>query len=561
MENPTLRLCLLGQFELTGPDGLKGRFGSRLDEQLLAAIALAAPGPVPRAQIASMLWPHMDASNARKQVAYYLFHLRRRLKANGASEIVEDERDGLRLSQRVSLDTHVFIDLCDQAQRCQDASQQALLFEAAIAMYGSGLLPQISAAWVIPHQERFARLYGAVVRALAEPGKRSELLRAVVPEIHSTSSHEVRVAGADAVARRGSEGKDEVEALVSFTQQAGSGLSTGERGLWVERLRLKLPQIQDALSAAIAGGRLAEAAALLVPIWRYWQITGSPAAGADHLGPLLRAGYLPVGEPGARFMHALGTLEAYAGRLADAERHLTEATRLWHELERPREGLLSRANLGIAYFLHGDFTRSREVYAECISLARSLGDQALQVRLYLDAVRAAIRCRDVSGARRDLARRQKLLENISPTPPLDTAQNLVYGASISLLEGAYAQAREEAAQAGQIFAELGNSEGLALASQVVGRAAYWEGDLPEARRSMAEAVVQARLTGSTWLIGLSLGYLATVVQALGASEEAAEILGDAELLLKTIPDAGALTRARAEIEELKRQGAHKAPPD
>ena len=560
MHTPLWKLTLLGRFDLEHAGTVVDRFGSRLDEQLLAMLALHTPAAVSRSELAASLWPHMDEIRARKQISYYLFQLRRRLRDCGLAKCPEDIRGSFRLSQDVVVDALAFLELLAQVVRNPEESRQTRLLDAAIAMYGAGLLPQISAAWLVPHQERFAHLYRIAVEASADREGRAAHLGGLASLLPSVAWQGGEVP-ADARGPAFSPASTDLrEDLLQYTEAAGIGLATDARSSWFESLRLRMPQIQDAVTKAVSEDRLAEAAGLLGPIWRFWQVNGIPAAGTALLQPVLDAGYVPVGEAGAKFLHALGTLGAFAGQLTEAQPHLREAIRLWDDLAKPQEGLRSRANLGIAYFQHGDFRKALDVFADCLSLARALGDDELQIRLYLDAARSAIRCHDAPGARRYLDRRRRLLDANPTVRSLDIAQNWVHSASVSLLEGAYPQALEEVLHAQSIFRELQNPDGLVLVAQVLGRIAYWNGRLAEARTYMEEAVTQARLLGSPWLTGLSLGYLATVIQAQGESEAASEILADAELLLETIPDSGALERARVEVEQLRSQGAHMAPP-
>lgn len=559
MKSSSWCLNLLGRFELEHAGAVVDRFGSRLEEQLLALLALHVPSAVSRSELAVSLWPHMDEVRARKQISYYLFQLRRRLRDSDLPNCVEDVRGSLRLSQDVAVDALVFLGLLAQAVRSPEEPQQTRLLDAAVAMYGAGLLPQVSAAWLTPHRERLAHLYRIAVEASADRGGRATYVSGLASMLPSVA-WQVGEVPTDAPGQASVPVSTALGDLLQYTKAAGLGLSTDARSSWLDSLRLRLPQIQDAATKAISEGRLAEAVALLGPIWRYWQVIGTPAAGTALLQPVLDAGYVPVGEAGARFLHALGTLGAFAGQLTEAQPHLREAIRLWDDLAKSQDGLRSRANLGIAYFQHGDFRKALDVFADCLSLARALGDDDLQIRLYLDAARAAIRCNDAPGARRYLDRRRRLLDANPSVRSLDIAQNWVHSASVSLLEGAYPQALEEALHAQSIFREHQNPDGLVLGAQVLGRIAYWNDRLAEARTYMEEAVTQARLLGSPWLTGLSLGYLATVTQAQGETEAASEILADAEQLLKTIPDSGALARARAEVEQLRSQGVHIAPP-
>lgn len=83
---PTFRLFLLGNFQLTGPDG-DADLSNKKVAGLLAYLALTAPKPQPREKLATVFWGSYFEAQARQNLRQALFRLRRIL---GEGALVSD---------------------------------------------------------------------------------------------------------------------------------------------------------------------------------------------------------------------------------------------------------------------------------------------------------------------------------------------------------------------------------------------------------------------------------------------------------------------------------------
>ncbi len=254
-----------------------------------------------------------------------------------------------------------FLRALARAARAAHKVDRDRALEEAIALFGAGLLPDIQAGWLAEHQERFQQLYRIAVDLLSSPDRRPQLLaelrEALPPIAWQLSGGEPEPAAAGAVPPDHQATLD--PQLLAFCVEAGVGLMSPQAPEWTQRLEARLPEIQAASDRALAQGRPDLAAQLNVPLWRYWRIRRTDAAGYSILHPILQAGPRPTGEAGARLLHAAGTLAAYAGRFEGADALLEATVGEWREL-RDFDGLFkSLANQAINQYLHGDRSRGR----------------------------------------------------------------------------------------------------------------------------------------------------------------------------------------------------------
>lgn len=566
------RLRLLGSFSLErGGERVCG-FGARLDEQLLAYLALQAPTAVARRDLVVLFWPRIATATALKNLSVTLFAIRKRLQEEGLpADVIDSARQSLRLDPLLAVDLQHFLRALARAARATHKADRGHALEEAIALYGAGLLPDMRAGWLTQHQERFQQLYRIAVDLLSSPDRRPQLLaqlRDTLPPIAwqlaggEPEQLSDAAASSDAPPEAPPPAPSNPHAtldpqLLTFCVEAGAGLVGPQAQEWTQRLEARLPEIRAASDQALAQGRPDLAAQLIVPLWRYWRIRRTDAAGYAILHPILQAGPRPTGEAGARLLHATGTLAAYAGRFEEADTLLEAAVGEWREL-RDFDGLFkSLANQAINQYLHGDAARALELYRQSIRLARAMAGDQFMVSLYYDAALAALRSHEAAAARDYLQRRLQLLQDRPQSERLlgDTYAHL---AAIDLLEDDLSAARAHVAEARATLDSHGLPTDKVLVHQLLGRIAYRSDQLPEAQRHFETALATARDSKQPVLVGTSLGFLAVVLQAQGQSAAAEEMMGDARQVFDLAADAGAMARFQAELAQLRDSAAAQA---
>jgi len=535
-------------------------FGARLDEQLLAYLALQAPTAVARRELVALFWPRIATATALKNLSVTLFAIRKRLQEEGLpATAIDGVRQSLRLDPLLAVDVQDFLRALARAVRAAHKGDRDRALEEAIDLFGAGLLPGIRASWLTAHQETFQQLYRVAVDLLSSPNRRPQLLAelrdALPPIAWQLAGDEIQPAAATPEHQDNQAMLD--PQLLAYSVEAGAGLTSPQAQDWLQRLDSRLPEILAGSEQALALGRPDLAAQLIVPLWRYWRVRGASAAGFAILDAILQAAPRTVGKAGAQLLHAAGTLAAYAGRFERADALLETAVSEWREL-RDLDGLFkSLANQAINHYLHGDAARALELYRQSIRLARAMAGDQFMVQLYHDAALAAVRAHDAVAARDYLQLRLHLLQDRPQSERL-LGETYAHLAAVDLLEDDLAAARAHAAEAQATISSHGLPADKVLIDQLLGRIAYLGGQLPEARQHLEAALDTARATKHPVLIGNSLGYLAVVLEAQGQSGAAAEMLGDATQVFELAADAGAVARFQAELAQLRASAAEQA---
>src|SRR6516165_3988020 len=157
--SPRFKLALLGNFELTGPDGVVDLPSKKL-AALLAYLACTAPRPQPREKLSSLLWGSHFEEQAKQNLRQALFRLRRALGQDALG------RDGEFVSLNAAI---VLSDVSRFEALVRDGSHDAL--SAAADLYRGHLIDDVAVAeegwadWLTAERERLLELaLGAMVR-------------------------------------------------------------------------------------------------------------------------------------------------------------------------------------------------------------------------------------------------------------------------------------------------------------------------------------------------------------------------------------------------------------
>ncbi|MEO8082653.1 MAG: tetratricopeptide repeat protein [Ardenticatenales bacterium] len=193
------RLNLLGRFNLeripssddaaaasSAPKTLT-TFSARLEERLLAYLALRPDTACARVTICEAFWPGVAEPKARKLLSLYLFHINQRLIEAGIADPIEDSRESLRLRSVIRTDVQEFAELVLAGMLALSPVERAQLLYRAVDMYGAGLLPSYEYAFVTPDRERMQTLYDQAVRTLARALDPSGELLVVLQNVPPTA--------------------------------------------------------------------------------------------------------------------------------------------------------------------------------------------------------------------------------------------------------------------------------------------------------------------------------------------------------------------------------------
>jgi DNA-binding SARP family transcriptional activator len=165
----TLRIKLLGSFELEREPGHPLRFPSRKCGELLAYLAINRGVTHAREHLAGVFWTDSTAERARHALNTTLWRVNRVLDSPCAPAC---DRGYLRVgSQTVAFNgASVWLDVAEFESRCELAEKEetpalrATLCSQAISFYRGDLLPDCYEDWCLVERERLQGLY---LRALA----------------------------------------------------------------------------------------------------------------------------------------------------------------------------------------------------------------------------------------------------------------------------------------------------------------------------------------------------------------------------------------------------------
>ncbi|HEY7077065.1 MAG TPA: AAA family ATPase [Solirubrobacteraceae bacterium] len=163
MDEPTLRVRMLGGLDLRLGDRPLGPLESARAESLLAYLLLHRDAPQPRERLAYRLWPDSTEAQARTNLRKVLHNLRRALPEADRFIDVGPRTLGRRADAPLWLDVEEF----------ERALAEGRL-EDAVATYGGELLEGSYEEWLAGERERLAGLYLEALERLAREHARHE---------------------------------------------------------------------------------------------------------------------------------------------------------------------------------------------------------------------------------------------------------------------------------------------------------------------------------------------------------------------------------------------------
>jgi WD40 repeat protein/DNA-binding SARP family transcriptional activator len=161
---PSLRIELLGGFNLIGDDTVVADAATERLQALIAYLVLNRHSPQSRQQLAYLFWPDSEDAQARTNLRREIFNLRQMLPQADRFIAVENKLIQWRLDAPFTLDVAEFEQAIAQAEVASQASQIPAALSAlkqAASLYRGKLMPTCYQAWIEPEQER---LHQACIR-------------------------------------------------------------------------------------------------------------------------------------------------------------------------------------------------------------------------------------------------------------------------------------------------------------------------------------------------------------------------------------------------------------
>lgn len=157
--NHTLRIELLGHFQLHYDDAPVAALRQARLQSLLAYLALHSHEVVLRQQISFLYWPDANEAQARANLRKALFDLRAAIPQVDEWLQIETQTLAWRTGLQLAVDVGTFAEIVGQTElRVQPPNYIALL-EQAVTLYTGDLLPASYDDWVLRERERLHKRY------------------------------------------------------------------------------------------------------------------------------------------------------------------------------------------------------------------------------------------------------------------------------------------------------------------------------------------------------------------------------------------------------------------
>lgn len=564
-------LTLLHSFALHPPPPVPPDvFGTRLEERLLAYLALRPGVARSRADIVATFWPTVETGKARKLLSLYLFKLKERLARSGVVNVIEDTRETLLLSTSLRTDAQAFAELVLAGTVAHSPVERAQHLQAAVEMYGDGLLPAYDYPWVTEQREQLEVLYRHAVASLADlldpSGGMRDLLDAMPPSAWkglarlsgsgepSGRSDERPGSGAEAAHEPsgGTPADDDAFAdagrptpfaepsalgkplpladLVPFVHDAAEALRGTDPQPAIDRLTERIEAICNALRQRPTVRSYPQQLRIAADLWRYWYVTRRVPEGRTLLDALLTSRLGAPADVRAAALHAAGTMANLEGDRGVGIPRLQEAVRIWPETGDDTSLLRSIVNLALAHHDAGAFDAARPLHAEAIRLARRLGEEGSLTRALYNAALTELKLGNHRAARAHL-------DELLALPSAGRDPRLLAGVNAHLataaLQAGDLHAARAAAEAGlEALALAPEPANAAVVTCVIGRIHYREGRFDDARAWYERSADHARDAKDFALTGMVLGYLALTYERLGQPGLAAQCMMNATTLMR-----------------------------
>jgi DNA-binding SARP family transcriptional activator/predicted ATPase len=188
-----IRIELFGNLQITHDQAPISAINTNRLQSLLAFLALHSDSPQPREQLAALLWPESEESQARTNLRQLLHHLRRALPA-GCNLLETDNRTVLwRRDPECFIDTAEFdraLDRANAASRSGDARAEREALEEAARLCQDDLLRGLFDQWVEPEREQYRERLAQALSRLAALLEERRDYAAAIPHAERLVTHD-----------------------------------------------------------------------------------------------------------------------------------------------------------------------------------------------------------------------------------------------------------------------------------------------------------------------------------------------------------------------------------
>ncbi|MBI4728415.1 MAG: tetratricopeptide repeat protein [Acidobacteria bacterium] len=372
----------------------------------------------------------------------------------------------------------------------------------------------------LPEPDVVPLLSALVDKSLVSPDERDEGIRYSMLESVRRLARERLAARGDApVLDR------HLDWFLTWASRAAGALQGPEQGRWLDLLDRDHDNLRAALDRSLQNGREEAGLRLAGALGPFWSRRGYLTEGRAWLDRILDASERSESEPRARAFLAAGVFAWYQGKRDSARSCYEESLSLARGLGNRALEADALNNLAILADDEARYGEARALYEEALGVRRALGDRAGTAEVLGNLGIVSGQEGDYVAARSVLEECLRAYRDLGETSRIaDVLANVGWAAE---QEGDLARARECHEESLTIRRELGNPWGIANSLGNLGGIACDSGDSAEARRLFEEALAIQRDLGDREGIGHSLHGLGCAAIAEGDLERARSLLLEA----------------------------------
>ncbi|GHO99295.1 transcriptional regulator [Reticulibacter mediterranei] len=369
------------------------------------------------------------------------------------------------------------------------------------------------------------------------------------------------------------------EHFLQLTEEAVPALDGPLLTAWLNRLEQEHDNLRAALHWLLStefetdASQVALALRLAAALERFWVVRGYRNEGLTFLERALResAGVAPAVR--AKALLVAARLTSMQSDYERSKELAQESLALFRELQDKRGIALSLNRLGIAAWRQADFATARVLMEEDLALYRELENpDRIAWSLFAlgllnikqgEYARAAASFQESLALFRKLANKRGIAASLTQTAATlflsQGEQTMVYPllsqglaldrevgdkegmavtslllGSVALKQGDFATARTRIEEALRLYREMGYQEGIAEALALLGKVETARGDLPYASTLYEESIAMARELNQRELLAIGLERLAPLRAVQGDPAQAARLWGLAEALREAL---------------------------
>lgn len=544
-------LGLLHSFRLERAGQVMQRFQRRLQDELLAYLALQPTRAHGRDEIARLFWPDKPVSVAQRRLSHVLFFLNKELKELGLPEgSIHADYYTLQLAPGIGTDVQQLESLLAVAAREADPAERQRILVSAQQLHGDGLLPLLGRPWVVGERQRLADRVSAALRSSAAEASPStgSLPRVPTPAAPNAAPTEAQPdgpreraatgalrmpAGSTVRAPEPSGSSDDrlhrVRDLVAWVERIEPHLAGPDHASWVEQMAQRDSEIRLAVdwSASEQGLRSDPELVLrlMAALWRYWYLRSMVELGRHYVRQVLVARPAQESRVYAHAAYAAGSLALCARDHDQARQWFDEALQLSRKLGDERLQSRCLASLGAVAYQEGALDRARDLLAEGAATFRASGDQATLAGVLHNAALVEIDAGDLGRAEELLREYMQLGRRLGDKTI--TANGLMTLGTILGQAGALDRVVPLVAEALELFEAQGHLPGLALCHRYRAYIAAERDQFEIARIHLESSLSLCRALKDLPGIGETLRQLAELLEKQGQVNEALALYREA----------------------------------